>query len=354
MSEVLRGDTRDGARKLAPVPIVDISGFFAGSPGERARIAGEVGRACETIGFVLIAGHGVPDDLIDDFYDIGRQFFQLPLDVKLSYKSPIDDVLSGYGCPGHGPGYHTSERQSFNVQRYDTLEELYLHGYPRDAAEVFKAAFWPQQPSQFRTIYRRYFEEMEGLAARLLRIFESALDLPDGWFGDKVDKDPSSLAMNYYSNDIDAGHEPSPYRFKAHVDGSVITVLHQDNGPGCLQLHQRGIGWGDVKAVPGTFVVNIGELMARWTNDRFVATPHRVLKPAEEETAPRMSAPFFLKPNVDATIAPIERLVWPGTPPKYPPVTGLDWLTGDAKQRYAMNDSTVRFAALAAADPLLR
>jgi isopenicillin N synthase-like dioxygenase len=315
-------------------------------------VAAAVGEVCSGIGFMLVEGHGVPQDAIDDFEAEIRRFFARPVEEKLRYKSPTDDLFQGYGCPGNGPGWHTSERQSFNVQRYDTWEDMLAAGYPVESQQVFAAALWPSEG--YRRACRRYFEEMEALAARLLRIFEAALGLPDGWFAPYVDHDPSTQAANYYSDEIDAGHDPTPYRFKAHMDGSVITILYQDNGPGSLQLHQRGVGWADVASVPGTFVVNLGELLARWTNDRFVATPHRVLKPTTTDPTPRISAPFFLKANVDAVIAPIPELLAPGEEPRYPPVTGLDWLVGDAKQRDADNDSTRRFEALADADPLLR
>ncbi|MFT3852889.1 MAG: 2-oxoglutarate and iron-dependent oxygenase domain-containing protein [Ilumatobacteraceae bacterium] len=339
-------------RVLAPVPIIDIAPFDSGDPVARAAVVRAVGHACSGIGFILVAGHGVPQDAIDDFTTEIHRFFSLPVEEKLRFKSPDDDLFQGYACPGNGPGWHTSERQSFNVQRHDTWDEMLAAGYPADTERVFAPALWPS--AAYRRACRRYFEEMEGLAARLLRIFEAYLGLPDGWFADKVDHDPSTQAANWYSDEIDAGHDPSPYRFKAHLDGSVITILHQDDGPGSLQLHQRGVGWGDVAAVPGTFVVNLGEVLARWTNDRFVATPHRVLKPAVPDPRPRVSCPFFLKANVDAVIAPIPSLLGPGEAPKYPPVTGLEWLVGDAKLRYANQDSTVRFEELAAADPILR
>ena len=335
----------------ADVPIVDIAPFFAADATDAARdeIAAAVAAACERIGFVLVTGHGVPQATIDEFYDVSKRFFQLPLEQKLEVKSPIGKLFQGYACPGDGLGYHTSERQSFNVFRYDTIAEAVARGYPDDIGAVFYEALWPREPANFRDAWRAYFEEMEALAGRVLRVFERGLGLPDGWFADTVVHDPSTQAANYYSNDIESGHEPSPFRFKAHVDGSIITILHQDDGPGSLQLHQRGQGWRDVAAVPGTFVVNIGELMERWTNDRFVATPHRVLKPHEDSGTPRISAPFFLKADFDAVIAPIPELLAPGEAPKYEPVTGRGWLTKGQDDIYRGNDSTVQFAERAAA-----
>jgi isopenicillin N synthase-like dioxygenase len=335
----------------ADVPIVDIAPFAApGASAEvRDRVAAEMAAACERVGFVLVAGHGVPQATIDAFYGVSKEFFELPLEQKLEVKSPTDKLFQGYACPGDGPGYHTSERQSFNVFRYDTIAEAVARGYPDDIGAAFYEALWPREPREFRDAWRAYFEEMEALAGRILRVFERGLGLADGWFADKVAHDPSTQAANYYSNEIDSGHEPSPFRFKAHVDGSIITILYQDDGPGSLQLHQRGLGWRDVAPVPGTFVVNIGELMERWTNDRFVATPHRVLHPQEDVGIPRISAPFFLKADFDAVIAPIAELIAPGDAPKYEPITGRAWLTKGQEDIYTGYDSTVQFAERAAA-----
>lgn len=349
---------RDGVRDavvMADVPVIDIAAFADGSQADRERIAAEVAAACEDTGFLLIAGHGVPQTIIDRFYAMSERFFELPLDQKRLVRSPVDNLFQGYAHPGPNPGDHTSERQSFNVQRFDTRAEAVAAGHSPEMDGIYLDALWPAEPAGFRDAWRDYFEEMESLARRVLQIFEVALGLPAGWFEQAIVNDPSTQAANYYSDDIDSGHDPSPFRFKAHVDGSIITILYQDDGPGSLQLHQRGRGWRNVAAIEGTFVVNIGELMERWTNDRFVATPHRVLKPADDEPiVPRISAPFFLKPDVDAVIAPIVSLLRNGEEPKYPAVTGRQWLTKGQSDIYNGYDSTKQFEQRAALDPTLR
>ncbi len=340
----------------AEVPIVDISAFDDGDPAERRAIAEAVAEACTEVGFVLIAGHGVPGPLQDDFYDISKAFFQLPLETKLAVRSPIDSLFQGYACPGDGPGFHTSERQSFNVGRFDTVAEAIAAGAPSDIGDHLHPALWPAEPAEFRSVWRAYFAEMDALAARLMRIFEAGLGLTTGRLADFVGHDPSNLVANYYSDDIDSGHEPSPFRFKAHRDGDIFTMLHQDGGPGALQIHQRHRGWRDVSPVPGTYVVNIGEQLERLTNDRFVATPHRVLNPpaGADRSIPRMSSPFFVKAALDAVVAPLPELIGPGEEPHYEPITGRGWLNRSVADIYAGNDSTVQFEQLADADPSLR
>ena len=339
----------------ADVPVIDIAAFADGTEAERTRIAADVAAACEDTGFLLITGHGVPQATIDRFYAMSKQFFELPLEQKRLVRSPVANLFQGYAHPGRNLGDHTSERQSFNVQRFDTRAEAIAAGHSPEMDGIYLDALWPAEPVGFRDAWRAYFEAMESLARRVLQIFEVALDLPSGWFEQWIVNDPSTQAANYYSDDIDSGHDPSPFRFKAHVDGSIITILYQDGGPGSLQLHQRGRGWRDVAAIEGTFVVNIGELMERWTNDRFVATPHRVLKPADDEpSVPRISAPFFLKPDVDAVIEPIASIMRAGDEPRYPPVTGRQWLTKGQSDIANGYDSTRQFDRRAALHPTLR
>lgn len=340
---------------MADVPVIDIAAFADGDNTVRTRIAAEVSAACEDTGFLLIAGHGIPRPIIDRLYSTSKEFFELPLDQKRLVRSPVDNLYQGYAHPGPNHGDHTSERQSFNVQRFDTCAQAIAAGHSPEMDGIYLDALWPAEPAGFRNAWRAYFEEMESLARRILQIFEHALGLTDGWFAERIVNDPSTQAANYYSNDIESGHDSSPFRFKAHVDGSIITILYQDDGPGSLQLHQRGRGWRNVAAIEGTFVVNIGELMQRWTNDRFVATPHRVLKPGDDEpVVPRISAPFFLKPDVDAVIEPIVAIMRDGDQPRYPAVTGRQWLTKGQADIYAGYDSTRQFEARAEADPTLR
>ena len=323
------------ADSVAQIPVIDITPFRGDESDARTAVATELGAALERFGFVMISGHAVPPELLADMHRVSCEFFRLPLEQKLRSSSPTKSRFQGYAAPGVGDGAQISERQSFNVHKFDTLEDAYAAGYPEDAGTSIRPAMWPEQPAEFREVWRRYFDEMERLARELLAIIEVALDLPPRFFDDLVDKDHSSLVGNYYSFDIDSDLEPSPFRFKAHIDDScMLTVLYQDDGPGSLQIHQRGDGWRDVLPVEGTYVVNIGQLLERWTNDRLPATPHRVLRPAETETESRLSIPFFFKPNHDALIAPIESLIDDGDTAHYEPVTGRAWASRSHRNDY--------------------
>jgi len=343
-------------RKLmptAPAPIIDISGFFGGTTADRAAIAAAVGEACEDVGFLLVSGHDVAQQVINDLHSAALAFFALPLDTKRRVRSPVDNLYQGYAHPGPNKGDHTSERQSYNVQKFDTVAEARVAGYPDDVGDYLYEALWPTEPTSFETVVRRYFVEMEAFAERIMCIFDLALGLDKGRLAGFTDQHLSNQAVNYYSDDIYSGHEPSPYRFKAHRDGSMFTILHQDNGPGSLQLYKRGDGWLDVGAVEGTFVINTGEILECYTNGRWVATPHRVLHPPPDAPAvPRISAPYFVKPSLDAPIVPLPELATSDGAP-FERHTGRTWSQRNIRNIDEGYDSTRQFEEIAAANPAL-
>jgi isopenicillin N synthase-like dioxygenase len=176
---------------------------------------------------------------------------------------------------------------------------------------------------------------MEALAGRMLHIFAVALGLPEDWFDDKVDRHLGTLAANHYPEQPTAP-APGQLRVRAHVDFSTLTILYQDDAPGGLQIHQRGVGWIDVPAVPGSFVVNLGDLMGRWTNDHWVATPHRVVNPpADQAMTRRFSLPFFHLPNHDAVIEVIPTCVSEDRPARFAPVLAGEWTEARREGRSA-------------------
>jgi isopenicillin N synthase-like dioxygenase len=319
-----------GSPVLSPIPVIDISGFFSGSHDERQAIAKAVGRAYETIGFLVVTGHGVAQSAIDAIYDTTARFFALRLEEKMSSVSPVGERHQGF-TPNANPydetplGDRPVVREGYHSYRYDTPEEARAHGYPEGVLRSMPANLWPAQPADFEPTWKAYFGLMEDLANKMLGLFSVALDLPEDWFAGKVDQHLSSMAANCYPEQRVAP-APGQIRVRAHVDFSTLTILYQDDAPGGLQAHQRGVGWVDVPYVPGSFVINLGDLMARWTNDRWVATPHRVVNPPPElALTRRISLPFFHLPNDDAVIEPIPTCVTEEWPARFVPVVAGEW-----------------------------
>ena len=209
--------------------------------------------------------------------------------------------------------------------RFDVSDDAY---HRARASSWFVPNIWPTQPPGFADALQAYFVTMETLACRLMRLFALALDLPPGFFDDKIDRHISNMYINYYPAQANPP-EPGQLRAGAHTDYGSLTILAPTDAfeavPGLatsgLQVRDHAGAWHDVAPPPGTFVVNIGDLMAQWTNDRWVSTLHRVVNPPRAAAqTDRMSLVFFHQPNDDALIECLPSCCI-DTAPKYAPVT---------------------------------
>jgi isopenicillin N synthase-like dioxygenase len=307
------------------VPVIDIAPFLSGEGDGRRRVAAEVGRACEEIGFLIIKGHGVSRDLVEAMYDVSKRFFALPIEEKMRARGP--DRSRGYGPVGDealsyglGKGAPPDVKESLYEGPMDVPDTSYFHG--PEGRPHFVKNVWPERPPALPGVWRAYYQRMERLAADIMRIFAVALDLPEYFFADKIDKHVSRVRAIHYP---DQWEEPMPGQLRAgeHTDYGTMTILKIEDAPGGLQVKTRQGVWLDVPAVPGTFVVNIGDLMMRWTNDRWISTLHRVINPPRDEMLDtgRISLVFFHQPNYDALIECLPGCTGRGNPAKYPPVT---------------------------------
>jgi len=176
---------------------------------------------------------------------------------------------------------------------------------------------WPSEPAGFAAAATAYYAEMEKLAAFMMRLTALALDLDEHFFVDKIDRHVSAMRLNFYPEQTTTP-EMGQLRAGAHTDYGAFTILNGENVPGGLQVLAKDGHWIDVETNPETFVVNIGDLLMRWTNDRWISNTHRVVNPPASiaPRARRLSIAFFQQPNYDA---PIECIAPPGQA-KYPPV----------------------------------
>jgi isopenicillin N synthase-like dioxygenase len=166
-----------------------------------------------------------------------------------------------------------------------------------------------------------YYKRLETLSQTIEEIFARALDLPLDFFRPSTDRQIGALRIIRYPP-TEAAPLPGQWRAGAHTDYGTFTVLLSENCPGGLQVHTREGNWIDVSTPADAFVINSGDLMMRWTNDRFVSNPHRVAVPPAEAgaSADRLSLVFFHHPNYDAEITCIPTCTDPANPPKYEPV----------------------------------
>ena len=171
---------------------------------------------------------------------------------------------------------------------------------------------------------------MEGLAARIMRVFAAALGLREDFFAPFLDAPVSALrALNYPA--LPASPEAGRLRAGAHTDYGSLTILLPQPGSRGLEILAPGGRWVEVVAPPGAFVVNIGDLMARWTNDRWTSTLHRVVIPEDGGLERRQSLAFFHQPNWDAEIVALDACLERGERPKYPPVRSGPYLMSKFK-----------------------
>jgi isopenicillin N synthase-like dioxygenase len=329
------------------VPIIDISGFRAGTDDDRRAIAREVADACTDIGFLVVSGHGVPEEVVDGLYRASRTFFELPLEQKMAVARPRPDQIRGYsGVESESLGNLEGEaappdlKELFDIGPLDVdPDDPYAHA--EAAGQHFAPNVWPSDLPGFEDAFRTYYGVMQALTLDLFEIIATALDLPADHFVDKVDRHISILRANYYPRQV-VPPKPDQIRGGAHSDYTAFTILWQEDVPGGgLQIRTRAGEWIDLPAVPGSFVVNLGDSMMRWTNDTWVSTMHRVVNPPPEiaRDHARISFAHFVQPNYDAVIECIDSCQGPDRPAKYPPVRNGDFLLEKFTQQNTLEDS---------------
>ena len=317
------------------VPVVDIEPFLRddGSDAARAVVDG-VRAACETVGFLEITGHGITPVKIETMCQATREFFDLPAAEKARYdfdefgfrpsESGSLAKTTGQNAPGD-----LCETFRFSPRALTAAGE---RGIRREALNIF-----PSSIGQLGDAWLDWFRSMELLASQVMTIFASALGLHSGWFTPYFEHDSSSLIANYYGNQTTAPRD-GQLRRGAHTDFGVLTILYQNTDDGGLEVRHPGTGsWLHVPFVPNTFVLNIGDLMERWTNGRWLSTMHRVVNPLHSGSGePRISIPFFYRPDPDSIISAIDSCHGPGDPPRFIPVKAGEWM--ESKQRLIYPD----------------
>lgn len=329
------------------VPVVDISPYVGeGGEAARAEVAAKIDAACTEVGFIQIVGHGIPSDVLDMFMAAMDEFFALPLETKKSYRTP-PRINRGYAPPKTESLSLSLGIESAN--RMNDFFEAFNVGVPASdypdhtlPADDYAENLWPAELVKFRAGVSGYFAEAARVARTLTRIFADALDLDPRFFDGYTDHSLDVLRMNNYAlppGEIEVDGELTG--MGAHTDYGIVTVLWADQVAGLQVLGHDG-SWNDVSPIDGALLVNLGDLMARWTNERWMSTVHRVKPPiVGGSIRRRRSAAYFHDGNIDATIATLPSCV--GTGSKYPPVTVAEHLAGKlAGSRAGVANSTAQ------------
>jgi isopenicillin N synthase-like dioxygenase len=291
------------------VPVVDISpyvaGNHAGSDPDCARLAAVFDAACREVGFLQIVGHDVDTGAVAGLADALDEFFALPLDVKKRYRRH----------PSANRGYSPPKSESLSMSLGVTTNQMndYYEAYTVGVeAASFRALDlpetsyapnnWPEAAADFRPRIERYFAEAQILARTLMAVVTDALGLPRGYFDTMIDHSIEVLKMNNFALPEGDSAIGGLQGMGAHTDFGILTILWADQVPGLQVLDRDGV-WHDVQPADGALLINLGDAMARWTNDRWMSTVHRVDPPVVDgQIRRRRSAAFFFDGNYDAVL----------------------------------------------------
>lgn len=315
MAETFR-KRREPARAIntmhPTIPIIDLEPWFDGGAEGEAAVVDAVRAACRATGFFVIAGHRFDEALVARLYDTSRAFFDLPAVVKAACP-PVGDVPGGLMHFSQGMEKLAS---TMGVETPPDAKESLDYG------PLYRGGPWPSEPDGLLEVWQEYYDAMLVLCATLRRILARAAGLADDHFEPFFANTLSSLRVLDYPEPV-TPPLPGQLRAGAHTDYGFLTVLRSEDKPGGLEVMNLKGEWVAPPALPGTFVVNLGDSLMRWTNDTWRSTPHRVVNPPEDSPggSRRQSIAFFNNPGRDALIDTLPTFLKDGQTPKYPPIT---------------------------------
>ena len=316
------------------IPVVDLAGTDT-SGVVRENAAQAIHRACRETGFFYIANHGVNADFVEAQFAAAKALFDLPLAEKMRLDMKQSPTTAGY----EPIGGQALDSQDANSQKAppDLKESYYCgrelpEGHPLLAKKQRGLGYnqWPSDLTGFREQTIAYYDAMCALGDRVLSLIACSLSLDDGWFAPHYQPASAMLRfikypphpVNAMLNQLGAG---------AHTDWGGITILAQDAAGG-LEVENVVGEWLAAPPIPDTFVINLGDLMARWTNGVYSSNMHRVKN--NLASADRYSLPFFYSPQNEALIEPIPTCVTPEHPRRFPPCTCAEHMSEMFRRSY--------------------
>ncbi len=294
------------------IPVIDLAPAAAGGAG-LADVAEKIRRAAIEVGFFYVSRHGIPEATIAAAFDASHRFFALPMERKLAVT--VDKRHRGYIRMGGAKMYDGARPD---------LKESFVYGVDlgeddpdvRAGRPLMGPNRWPLDLPEMKQAFDRYYAEIDRVGQIVLRAVALSLGLPERFFAERYKKPLARGSLVHYPpQPPDLGAEQ--FGVGAHTDYGCITFVCQDDSGG-LQARNLAGEWIEAPPIPGTLVVNIGDLLARWTNDRFRSTPHRVVNRSGRD---RYSLAVFYDPDFDAEVAAIPSCLAPGETPRYPPTT---------------------------------
>jgi isopenicillin N synthase-like dioxygenase len=304
------------AASAEEVPVLDLSPLNDG--GDLASLARQLRHACVTTGFFYVARHGIPDATVEGIFAATRRYFDLPLEHRLPHRMD-EKYRRGFMPQGinQHPGFAPDLKESYEIgvdlppSDPDVAAGLPLHGPNR----------WPADCPWLREASEAYFAETDALGRRLLKVFAVSLDMPQDTFLAACTKPMVQMRLFHYPAQPPIGDDKA-FGVAPHTDYGMITMLLQDPIGG-LELKKRDGEWIGAPYVPGTLVINIGDLFQRWTNDVYTSNQHRVVNRSGKE---RYSIPTFFNLDYNSVVSCLPTCQSADNPAKYPPIKSGDYL----------------------------
>ena len=302
------------------IPTLDLGPYLAGCTEARDALAAELRRIQENIGFYVVVNHGVPQAPIERGYDALREFFALPLEEKLKVK--INQNSVGY-VPIRSTVYVTSKINRNTKKDLNETITIARERPPDDPDIQQGLRFvgpnqWPESLNGFRDAMIAYQEALSALGYAMLPLYALALDLPSDYFEPYFTR-PTWWTRNAFYPAVEP--EDNQFGISPHSDHGFITLLPMSQVAG-LEILSPEREWIPAKPVDDGIIINTGEFLNRWTNGRFLATPHRVVPPEED----RYSMAMFFNPNPETLAVPLESCVSAERPAAFEPVSMIDYM----------------------------
>lgn len=314
---------------FAAIPLIDFSPMYGTDLQARQAVGEAVRQACTQVGFFYVKGHQVPQASIEETFEVARQFFDLPLSAKLAV-----DVAHSANLRGYTPmlGENTDEEAHGDLHEgFDLALEL-----SEDDPDVRAGVFgygpnqWPAEMPSLRPALLAYHGHMLDLGRHIFSAFALALELPEDYFAAYISKPMAHMRVLSYPSQ-DGEIDERQIGIGAHSDYECFTMLCTDEVAALQVLNSAG-EWIQAPPLPGCFIVNVGDLMARWSNDYFASTLHRAINRSGRQ---RYSIPFFFGPDSHSLIEVLPSCQGPEWPAKYPPIRSGDYIRSRFDSTYS-------------------
>lgn len=310
------------------IPLIDLAPWFGGGTEDRLALAVEVDEHLKRCGFLVVINHGIDSQVFADARSACTDFFHLPEQQKAQLTSPDESYRGWIG------GGRESNAATYGIDTPPDLKETFAYGpfeLPDDmdpeSARWYAPNLWPENPASFQGAAEQFWRSSKDLADELLQLLALALGMQQDSLLDHCRQTTATGTLNWYWPYTREQPADGQYRIGPHTDFGTLTILDRQPGVGGLQIRNEQGDWIDAPVLEDSLIVNTGDMLRQWTNDRWCSNQHRVLPPSNEAPDEELiSLVFFHEPDADAIITPLASCVSPENPARYEPIAAMDYL----------------------------